>query len=822
MTLDAPRNAPLERARRRLGALAVLGCALAVLLAPVSSAARSAGATGAAQEGAVIVLGFDGADARTVQELMDRGELPNLAALRDSGSYAPLGSSAPAESPVAWACLNTGQNPAKTGVPTFFMRKLTAGGPQATFGHLVSEMDGDEAPLSRFDAPIPTWSAKRSALVAGAVVFLGFALLLRVLMRMRALPSLGLALALGAAAGAAAHKLRGYLPEAYPRYGNPLEVDQFWDHAARAGVRSVVLDAAQAFDRPAVEGARVLWGLGVPDARGGNGDWSIYSSDALAVAPPEGRSTGTAGTVYRVDARGDEVHSTLYGPVNFWLTQKLESELDGIKRKLEGTNLTIPQSKQLNDRYDDIERELRELRYGIPLELHARRDAQDPQAAWVRLGGHEQRVPIGGWSPEFYRLEFALNPLISVHALTRVKLVRWQGDDFNLFVNVLDIDPSAQPFWQTVGTPTKFPSELASHCGPFETYGWACATMPFKDKEITPETFMEDIEFTLAWRERLTYDVLQRREGRILMSVLSETDRVQHMMYQFYDPEHPLHDPAAADRTMQFCGETIRLRDAIPAIYRQVDRIVGKVLREYVQPQDTLILCSDHGFQSFRKQVHVNNWLLEHGYLALKPDIELSRGNTGMLPSYVDWSRTRVYSQGLGFLYANLRGREPNGIVEPEQLTALLAEVERDWLASRDPANGAPLCSAFYVPSQMRQGDFLEREADAILGFAAPYHVSWATGLGGLALESDASGKLARSESGAAVPAHWIEDNRNNWSGDHTSMDLELVQGIFFSNRRFELPQEGPDLLHVAPTVLRLVGVPIPAEFDRAPLATRP
>jgi predicted AlkP superfamily phosphohydrolase/phosphomutase len=822
MTLNAPQTAHLESSGRPRGMRCALGLLLTVALASWSFAASALGASNPAQEGAVIVLGFDGADARTVQELMDRGELPNLAALRDSGSYAPLGSSAPAESPVAWACLNTGQNPAKTGVPTFFMRKLTPKGPQATFGHLVSEMDGAEAPLARFDAPLPDWSAKRCALVAGVIVFLGFALLLRGLLRMRNLPSLALALALGGAAAAAAHKLRGYLPESYPRYGNPLEVDQFWDHAARAGVRSVVLDAAQAFDRPAVEGARVLWGLGVPDARGGNGDWTIYSSDPVAVAPPEGRSTGTAGTVYRVDARGDEVHSTLYGPVNFWRVQKLEAELQAIDRKQSSASLTIPQSAKLDDRYAEVERELRELRYGIPLELHARRDPQDPAAAFVRLGGHEQRVPIGGWSPEFYRLEFALNPLVSVHALTRVKLVRWQGDDFNLFVNVLDIDPSAQPFWQTVGTPTKFPSELASHCGPFETYGWACATMPFKDKEITPETFMEDIEFTLAWRERLTYDVLQRREGRILMSVLSETDRVQHMMYQFYDPQHPLHDPAAAERTMQFCGETIRLRDAIPAIYRQVDRIVGKVLREYVQPADTLILCSDHGFQSFRSQVHVNNWLLEHGYLALREGIELSRGNSGMLSSYVDWSRTRVYSQGLGFLYANVRGREHEGIVEPEQVPALLAELERDWLAARDPANGAPLCSAFYVPSEMHQGAFLDREADAILGFAAPYHVSWATGLGGLALQSDASGKLVRGESGSAVPAHWIEDNRNNWSGDHTSMDLGLVQGIFFSNRRFELPPTGPDLLHVAPTVLKLVGVPIPPEFDRAPLATRP
>jgi hypothetical protein len=76
----------------------------------------------------VIVLGFDGADARTVGEMMDRGELPNLARLRDTGTFAPLATTVPAESPVSWASLNSGQNPAKTGVPGFVKRSLSSGG----------------------------------------------------------------------------------------------------------------------------------------------------------------------------------------------------------------------------------------------------------------------------------------------------------------------------------------------------------------------------------------------------------------------------------------------------------------------------------------------------------------------------------------------------------------------------------------------------------------------------------------------------------------------------------------------------------------------
>ena len=38
----------------------------------------------------VVVLGFDGADARLVEQWMDEGQLPNMAQLRAEGSYAPL------------------------------------------------------------------------------------------------------------------------------------------------------------------------------------------------------------------------------------------------------------------------------------------------------------------------------------------------------------------------------------------------------------------------------------------------------------------------------------------------------------------------------------------------------------------------------------------------------------------------------------------------------------------------------------------------------------------------------------------------------------
>src|SRR5262245_9890719 len=70
----------------------------------------------------VVVLGFDGADARLVERWMDEGRLPNLAKLREEGSYAPLLPTNPPQTPVSWSSFATGTTPGKTQVFDWLMR----------------------------------------------------------------------------------------------------------------------------------------------------------------------------------------------------------------------------------------------------------------------------------------------------------------------------------------------------------------------------------------------------------------------------------------------------------------------------------------------------------------------------------------------------------------------------------------------------------------------------------------------------------------------------------------------------------------------------
>jgi predicted AlkP superfamily phosphohydrolase/phosphomutase len=70
----------------------------------------------------VVVLGFDGADPKLASKWMAEGKLPNLARLAHDGTFKPLGTTNPPESPVAWASFATGLNPGGTGIFDFLKR----------------------------------------------------------------------------------------------------------------------------------------------------------------------------------------------------------------------------------------------------------------------------------------------------------------------------------------------------------------------------------------------------------------------------------------------------------------------------------------------------------------------------------------------------------------------------------------------------------------------------------------------------------------------------------------------------------------------------
>ncbi len=260
------------------------------------------------------------------------------------------------------------------------------------------------------------------------------------------------------------------------------------------------------------------------------------------------------------------------------------------------------------------------------------------------------------------------------------------------------------------------------------------------------------------------------REGT-LVCVFDATDRVQHMFWRHLDSGNENGN-----------GN----ENAITRQYRRNDAFLGEVVSR-LREGDMLMVLSDHGFTAFRRGVNLNRWLLDHGYLALKPGGDAS----AEWLRDVDWSRTRAYAMGLTGIFLNLRGREAQGIVEPgaeaarvkaELIAGLSGLCDAEATAIRDVFDTAIVYDGPYVP----------QAPDLLVGYNAGYRVSW----------DCASGVIA---------GPLFEDNVKPWSGDHC-VDPRIVPGVFFCSQ--PIARDDPALVDIAPTALQLFGLDAPPHMQ--------
>ena len=212
-----------------------------------------------------------------------------------------------------------------------------------------------------------------------------------------------------------------------------------------------------------------------------------------------------------------------------------------------------------------------------------------------------------------------------------------------------------------------------------------------------------------------------------------------------------------------------------------MDDVLGSVSGRLNQ-EDTLIVLSDHGIDTFRRAAHVNSWLRGKGYLELRNPYAESGAE---LLADIDWSRTRAYSIGFGAIYINQEGRERDGIVKPgsetESLKEEISQELEQWIDEKDDRR---LIRKVYKREDIFRGDREHETPDLYIGFDKGYRASWQTALG-------------------AVPKDTIEDNLKKWSGSHL-FDPHLIPGILFCNE--EVTKEDPSIYDIAPTVLKMVG----------------
>jgi predicted AlkP superfamily phosphohydrolase/phosphomutase len=377
------------------------------------------------------------------------------------------------------------------------------------------------------------------------------------------------------------------------------------------------------------------------------------------------------------------------------------------------------------------------------------------------------RLKVGQWS-DWQEVSFKIGLFKKAKGIFKLYLVESQPE-FKLYISPINFDPR-RPF-MPISYPQHYSRELASDIGLYYTQGMPMDTWAVNEKRLKEEAFLEQLNQVLAEKKKILDLELKRLQNGVLFCYFGSPDIIQHMFWRYIDSRHPLYETKAP----------AEYRKMIDDWYKKMDRILEEVMQK-LNPEDTLIVLSDHGFATFRRTVHINSWLRKNGYLELKnPDAE-----TGAeLLNDIDWSRTRAYAIGFGAIYINQQGRERDGIVKPGREAELLkAEISHKLKNWYDQGYKQPVINKVYPKEEIFWGEYVNNTPDLYLGMNIGYRASWQTALG-------------------AVPNPLIENNLKKWSGSHL-FDPQLIPGVIFCNK--QITKENASIYDITPTILKIIG----------------
>jgi predicted AlkP superfamily phosphohydrolase/phosphomutase len=344
-----------------------------------------------------------------------------------------------------------------------------------------------------------------------------------------------------------------------------------------------------------------------------------------------------------------------------------------------------------------------------------------------------------------------------------------------------------------------------------------------------PDLAVEHVLETIRAKSATAKYLIARKEWDCAMILFGESDGVGHHFWKYCDPASPLfHDDP-------------RVRDAILRVYKELDRQTGELM-ELLPPEAVTLVMSDHGFGGTSDWVlYPNCWLRERGLLRFRSgatrwasraldDVKLhavarlpgavKRGLYRLIPrglggvearvrvALIDWAGTEAYFDENPYypaLYVNLKGRQPRGIVEPgaayEALRDRLIAELQGW---RHPETGEPVVERAYRREEVYSGPALDEAPDVVVKWALCRGYSYAFTL---SAKSRRLAWIERVDPGRPENLQYF----NSKSGTHRDDGIFLARGASIRAGR---AIQGARIIDLAPTILGLLGVPVPDDMD--------
>jgi len=355
--------------------------------------------------------------------------------------------------------------------------------------------------------------------------------------------------------------------------------------------------------------------------------------------------------------------------------------------------------------------------------------------------------------------------------------------------------PALKDELTAAGIEPKFTTDLAGRARAFPELALSQAIAG----DASP--FLDDVD-DMTRRQHQVACHLIRKEWHLFMKVYQGTDIIQHVLWDDLQPPTPQQPGSPRPRRI---AQSLRL----------IDDCVGELIR-LAGTGATVIVVSDHGFGRHCGRVALGRWLSQRGYAAFRPasvtgvarhlarklglrtlirrmlgQSLANRVSSGTLP--MRWDRTQAFvddsATGMA-LRINTRGRFRQGIVEPgaayERLRDELVEVLQGLRI--DGLDGPPIPQVL-KREDVYTGPYVEDAPDLLLLPNPDALVTFANG-------------RPKDPLFRALPEK---------PGNHLLDGICMVAG---SGVRAGPQMCEADITDVAPTVLALLGLPIPDYMD--------
>jgi len=358
-----------------------------------------------------------------------------------------------------------------------------------------------------------------------------------------------------------------------------------------------------------------------------------------------------------------------------------------------------------------------------------------------------------------------------------------------------------------------YPSELQAEIESVIGSPYPLAPPPWPGRPRA-RRWLKELKESLKVRAKAILHLAAHHSWDFLMVHVMETDSIQHQMWHLLDGvERPRY-------RLELEGSPIL------EIYREADGLVGRLM-ESLEDEAIVFVISDHGFGPLHYNLHINTWLLRHGFLRLKgnPSSRLKAlmfeagltpeglypweerlrllgwargeqayrwlGRLSLSMQNIDWQRTYAYSYGnVGQIYLNLKGREPEGIVTEAEAPRIIEELEDGLLGWKNTLASEP---ERVVEKVYRKEEVYGERAL----FRAPELVF---------LPEDGYSPMGLSE--------FLSNKTVSYPVAHSGW--HRMEGVFLGaggplRRGYA---EGLRLIDLFPTICQLLGVPTPPDLD--------